>query len=171
MAILANAFSLVTPDFGLFFWTLITFLILWFILGKYAFGPIGKSLKDRADKIEGSLRMADKAREEMASLQSDHERMKAEAAEERSKIIKEARNTATDIVEEAKEKAREEADRIVASASEEIENKKMAALIEVKNQVGNMSLDIAEKVLRRELSNKSDQESYVSGLVDEFNAN
>ncbi|MFT7587887.1 MAG: F-type H+-transporting ATPase subunit b [Limisphaerales bacterium] len=171
MALLANAFSLITPDFGLFFWTLITFCLLWFILGKYAFGPIGKSLKERADKIEGSLRLAEKAREEMSSLQSDHERMKAEAAEERSKIIQIARKTSNDIVEEARVKAKAEADRIVAAASDEIENKKMAAIIEVKNKVGVMSLDIAEKILRRELSNKSDQEGYVSSLVDEFNAN
>lgn len=171
MGILANAFSLITPDFGLFFWTMLTFALLWFILGRYAFGPINKSLRQRADSIEASLKLAEKAKAEMAALQSDHQRMLVEATEERGRIVQEARQTANALVDEAREKAKAEAERIVAGAAEEINNQKMAALIDVKNKAGQMALDIAEKVLRRELQNKGDQESYVRNLVDEFNKN
>jgi F-type H+-transporting ATPase subunit b len=171
MAILANAFSLITPDFGLFFWTMLTFVLLWLILGKYAFGPIGKSLRERSDAIENSLKMAEKARAEMAALQSDHQRLLVEATEERSRIIQEARVTANAVMEEARDKAKEEADRIVASAAEAINNQKMAALIDVKNKAGMMALDIAEKVLRRELQSKNEQEAYINSLVDEFKLN
>ncbi len=171
MAILANAFSLITPDFGLFFWTVLTFVLLWFILGRYAFGPINKSLRERSDTIEKSLKMAEKAKAEMASLQSDHQRMLIQATEERNRIVQEARVTANNMIEEAQEKAKEAADRIVASAAQEIENKKMAALIDVKNSAGKMALDIAEKVLRRELQHKNEQETYISSLVDEFKLN
>jgi len=171
MAILANAFSLITPDFGLFFWTMLTFALLWFILGKFAFGPIGKSLRERSDAIENSLKMAEKARAEMAALQSDHQRLLVEATEERSRIIQEARVTANAVMEEARDKAKEEADRIVASAAEAINNQKMAALIDVKNKTGMMALDIAEKVLRRELQSKNEQEAYINSLVDEFKLN
>jgi F-type H+-transporting ATPase subunit b len=171
MVLLADSFSLITPEIGLFFWTMLIFVLLWLILGKFAFGPIGKALRDRAQTIEDSLKQAEKARDEMASLQSDHEKMKAEAAEERSRIVREARQTADNMVNDARDRAKEEADRIVASASEQIENQKMAALIEVKNQVGKMSLDIAEKVLRKELQNPEDQQSYVNSLVEEFNKN
>jgi F-type H+-transporting ATPase subunit b len=171
MALLASAFSLITPDFGLFFWTVLIFVLLWVILGKFAFGPINKSLRERADSIEQSLRMAEKAREEMAALQSDHQRMLVEATEERGRIVQEARETAAALVEEAREKAKAEAERIVASAAEQINNQKMAALVDVKNSAGKMALDIAEKVLRRELQDKAAQESYINGLVDEFKMN
>ncbi len=171
MAILANAFSLITPDFGLFFWTMLTFVLLWFILGKFAFGPINKSLRERADAIALSLKLAEKAREEMAALQSDHQRMLVEATEERARIVQEARLTATNLIDEARDRAKTEADRIVASAAEEINNQKMAALIDVKNKAGNMALDIAEKVLRRELGSRSDQEAYVGSLLQEFKQN
>ena len=171
MAILANAFSLITPDFGLFFWTMLTFVLLWLILGRFAFGPINKSLRERSDSIENSLKLAEKAKAEMAALQSDHQRMLVEATEERARIVQEARFTANALVEEAREKDKIEADRIVASAAEEINNQKMAALIDVKNKSGQMALDIAEKVLRRELQNKNDQEAYVNSLVNEFNQN
>ncbi len=171
MAILANAFSLITPDFGLFFWTMLTFGLLWFILGKYAFGPIGKSLRERSDAIENSLKMAERARAEMAALQSDHQRLLVEATEERSRIIQEARVTANTVMEEARDRAKEEADRIVASAADAINNQKMAALIDVKNKAGLMALDIAEKVLRRELQSKNEQETYINSLVDEFKLN
>jgi len=171
MAILANAFSLITPDFGLFFWTMITFVILWFVLGKYAFKPINKSLRERADSIADALRQADKAKEEMAALQADHQKMLVEASEERARIIAEARQTATALVEEARDQATAEKDRIVQLAGEEINNQKMAVLVDVKNQAGKMALDVAEKVLRRELQNPAEQSQYASDLVKEYRNN
>lgn len=168
MVILA---SIITPDLGLFFWTMVIFVLLWLILGRFAFKPIAKALKDRADSIRDSLRQADRAREEMAALQSDHERLLQEAAEERSRIIREARQTATALVTDARDKAKDEADRIVASASERIENQKMAAIIDVKNELGKMTLDIAEKVLRRELHDEKEQRAYVERMLDEFHKN
>lgn len=171
MATLGNAFSLITPDFGLFFWTMLTFVILWVVLGKFAFKPINKSLRERSDSIADALKKADQAKEEMAALQADHEKMLAEASEERSRIIAEARQTAATLVEEAREQATSEKDRIVSQAGEEIHNQKMAALVDVKNQAGQMALDIAEKVLRRELGQRESQETYVKDLVNEYNAN
>jgi F-type H+-transporting ATPase subunit b len=171
MAILANAFSLITPDFGLFFWTMLTFVILWIVLGKFAFKPINNSLRERADNIADALKKADQAKEEMAALQAGHEKMLAEASEERSRIIAEARQTAATLVEEAREQATSEKDRIVAQAGEEIHNQKMAALVDVKNQAGKMALDIAEKVIRRELGQRESQEAYVKDLVNEYTNN
>jgi F-type H+-transporting ATPase subunit b len=171
MALLANAFSLITPDFGLFFWTMLTFVILWVVLGKFAFGPINRSLRERADSIADALKKADQAKQDMAALQADHEKLLAEASEERGRIISEARQTAATLVEEAREQATAEKDRIVQQAAEEINNQKMAALVDVKNQAGKMALDIAEKVLRRELGQRDAQEAYVQELVNEYRNN
>ena len=168
MVILA---SIITPEIGLFFWSMLIFILLWLILGRFAFKPIGQALRDRADSIEESLKQAEKARDEMANLQSDHERMMKEAAEESSRIIREARQTGESLVAEARDKAKAEADRIVAQASERIENEKMGAIIDVKNQLGKFSIEIAEKVIRRELQNADDQQKYVQTLVDEFQKN
>jgi len=164
-------FNVIQPDWGLIFWTTFFFLIFWFIIGKYAFKPIGKALKDRESDIQGALDKAKEAKEEMANMKAENETLIAQAREERARIIKEAKDTGNNIVNEAKTKAKDEAQKIVLSAKTEINNQKQAAMIDVKNQAGTMAIDIAEKILKRELSNKAEQVSYVNDLVKDANLN
>ena len=163
--------NLIKPDPGLIIWTLIAFGAVFLLLKKFAWKPILNALDEREQSIAGSLQMAEKAREEMARLKSDNEKILAEAKEERAHILKEARVVSDKLIHEAKEKAKEEAHKIVANAKVEIENQKMAALIDVKNQVGKMAVDISEKILRRELQEKQAHNSYVAGLVNEIKLN
>ncbi len=162
---------LVTPDVGLLFWTTVTFLILLVLLRKFAWKPILNAVKSREESIDQALLAAEQAREEMAQLKSDNDRILKEAREERDVMLKEARDIKEKTIAEAKEKAGQEATRILADAREQIENQKMAAITELKNQVGEMSILIAEKVLRAELDNKAKQEALVNEQLKDFNLN
>ena len=164
-------FTPIRPDFGLLFWTLVIFLLFWYIIGKFAFRPIANALKEREHDIQNSLDEAKKARQEMANLKAENEELLAQAREERSAILKTAKEAKDNIISEAKDKAKEEAQRIVADAKDQIENQKMAAMIDLKNQVGAMALTIAEKVIRKELSGNAEQESFVNGLVKDIKLN
>lgn len=164
-------FSPIKPDFGLFLWTTIIFLLFWFMIGRLAFKPIKDALKKREADIQDALDEARKAREEMAALNARNEEMYKEAQEERAKIIKEAKSVKDSIIAEAKDKAKAEAQRIVTTAKQEIENDRKAALTEVTNQVGQIALEIAEKVIRKELKGDTDQETFVNQLVDEIKLN
>lgn len=164
-------FSPIKPDPGLILWTSVIFLLVWFVLGRFAFRPIQKALKQRENDIQSSLDEARHAREEMANLKAENEELLALAREERAKILKEAKVAGENIVNEAKTKAKEEAKKIVADAKQEIENQKMAALVEVKNKVGVMAIEIAEKVLRKDLADDSGQKDFVNRLVDEIKMN
>ena len=164
-------FSVIRPDPGLIFWTTVIFLIVWFVLGRFAFRPIQEALKKRENDIQAALDEAKRTKEEMANLKAENEQLLRQAQEERSKILREAKEAKESIIAEAKTQAREEARKIVNNAKAEIENQKMAAIIEVKNQVGNMALDIAEKLLHKELKGDAAQENFVQGLVDEIKLN
>lgn len=164
-------FDPIKPDVGLIFWTTIIFLLFWLIVGRFAFKPIANALKKRELDIQSSLDQAKMARDEMANLKAENEKLLAEAREERAKILKEARGAGDQIVKDAKEKAKDEAQKIVSSAMAEIENQKKQALIEVKNEVGNMALDIAEKVLRKTLKQDQAQQDLVNTLVREIKLN
>jgi F-type H+-transporting ATPase subunit b len=169
--ILLGSFDIITPDPGLFIWTVFVFLIVLWVLNKYAFGPIKNGLKKREEGIAEALNQAQQARNEMANLKSDNEKILNEAREERSRMLREAKEAKEQLITEAREKANTEYNRIVDEAKNAINNQKMAALIEIKNQVGTMVLEVSEKVLRRELDNKSDQENYIKKLVDEIKVN
>ncbi len=169
--VLLGSFDIITPDPGLFIWTVFVFLILLWILNKFAFGPIKTALKKREDSISDALAQAQKARDEMANMKADNEKILNEAREERGRILREAKEARDLIVNEAREKANAEYNRIVEEAKGAINNQKMAAMIEIKNAVGNMVLEVSEKVLRRELANKPEQEAYVKQLVDEIKMN
>jgi F-type H+-transporting ATPase subunit b len=162
-------FSPIKPDLGLILWTTAIFLLFWFILGKMAFKPIAEALKNRENNIQGALDEAKKAREEMASMQADNDKLLAEAREERSKIIREAKESGNKMVAEAKEKAKAESNKIISEARLEIENQRSAALTEAKNKVGVMAIEIAEKVIRKELQNNQEHQDFVNSLVDEIN--
>jgi F-type H+-transporting ATPase subunit b len=163
--------NLIKPDPGLIIWTLIAFGTVFLILKKYAWKPILKALDDREQSISNALHQAEKAREEMAKLKSDNEKILAAAKEERAQILKEARETSDKLINEAKERAREEAHKIVANAKVEIENQKMAALTDVKNQVGLLAIELSQKILKRELKEKQAHDAFVKDLVNEMKLN
>ncbi|MDZ7845630.1 MAG: F0F1 ATP synthase subunit B [Owenweeksia sp.] len=163
--------SLVTPGIGLIIWTTFTFLILLFLLGKFAWKPILKAVRQREESIEQALNSADKAREEMSRLKADNEKILRQAREERDGILKEAREIKDSMITEAKGKAGQEADKIIEQAREQIENEKMRAITELKNSVGKMSIDIAEKILRQELSDKDKQRELVENQLKDFKLN
>ena len=163
--------ELIKPQFGLIFWMSISFLTLLFILGKFAFPMILKSLKEREDSITNALNSAEKAKKEMAALQADNEKLLVQARAERDQMLKEARDTKDAIVAEAKNKAQTEANKILATTRETINNEKNAAITELKNQVAAMSVEIAEKILRHELSNDEKQKALMDGLMKDVNLN
>ena len=157
--------DLLTPDLGLFLWNLLAFVILFFILKKIAWKPVLNSLKEREQGITDSLATAERVKAEMAQLKGENEALLATAREERAQLLKEARDTRDKIVSEAKEQAKLETSKIISDAQATIEQQKMAALTEVKNQVGNLVVEVAEKILRRELADKSAQEKLYPSIV------
>jgi len=163
--------DLVTPGLGLIFWQTITFLIVFFLLAKFAWKPIMASLKEREDTIEEALGAAQRAKDEMVKLQAANENALQQARIERDKILKEAQAAATMMINEAKDKATEEGARMIETARQAINSEKQAALAEVKNQAATLSLQIAEKLLKRELSNETAQKELVSDYIKEANLN
>ena len=163
--------ELLLPKLGLLVWTLLAFLVVFFILKKFAWPAIIKGLRDREQSIADSLATAEKVKAEMAQLKSENEELMAKAREERAQMLKEARETKDKIVNEAKEQAKIEANKIMAEAQASINAQKMAALTDVKNQVGKLVIEVSEKVLRKELGNKDAQEAHIKGLVDEVKLN
>lgn len=163
--------DLLLPKLGLLAWTLLAFLIVFFLLKKMAWPAIIKGLRDRENSIADSLATAERVKAEMAQLQSENEALLAKAREERAQLLKEARETKDRIINEAKEQAKAEANKIVVEAQAAINAQKMAALTDVKNQVGKLVIEVSEKVLRKELGSKDAQEAHIKGLVDEVKLN
>jgi len=163
--------QLLTPSFGLLIWTLVAFLIVFFILKKFAWPAIVGGLKKREEAIAESLATAEKIKAEMAEMKNENEVILASAREERGKMLKEARETKDRIISEAKEQAKVEANKILTETQAAINAQKMAALTDVKNQVGKLVIEVSEKVLRKELSNKEAQEAHIKGLVGEVKMN
>jgi len=163
--------ELLLPKLGLLIWTLLAFLIVFFLLKKMAWPAIIKGLRDREQGIADSLATAEKVRAEMAQLKNENEALLALAREERAQLLKEARETKDRIISEAKEQAKVEANKIITESQLAINTQKMAAITDVKNQVGKLVIEVSEKVLRRELSNKESQETHIKGLVDEVKLN
>jgi F-type H+-transporting ATPase subunit b len=157
---------LVLPDIGLVFWNTVAFLGLLVVLGKFAWKPMLKAISDIEKGIEDSLAKADKMKADLTAMQNENEALLAKAREERATLIKEAKEASEKMIAEAKDKAKSEYERIVADAQVAINQQKNAALTEVKNQVGSLVVEVAEKVLRRELTNKAEQETYIKQLAD-----
>ncbi|MDP9042563.1 MAG: F0F1 ATP synthase subunit B [Bacteroidota bacterium] len=163
--------KLLLPEFGLLIWTLLAFLIVLFILGKFAWPTIVKGLKDRESSITDSLATAERVRAEMAQLKSENEALLAQAREERAAILKDARDVKDRIINDAKEQAKAEAGKIITDARSVIEVQKMAAITDVKNQIGNLVVEVSEKILRRQLDNRAEQERYIKQLAEEVKLN
>lgn len=158
--------DLITPSYGLIFWMTITFLIVFLLLRKMAWKPILGALKDRENSIQQALDSAQKAKEEMQALQASNEAILLQARNERDKLLKEARETKEGIIGEAKAAAQKEADKIMQNARESIQGEKAAAMDELKNQVAKLSIEIAEKIIRTELSSDEKQKTLVNTLLD-----
>jgi F-type H+-transporting ATPase subunit b len=156
---------------GTVLWSSIAFIVVAFILAKFAWKPILASIKEREDSIDNALKAADKAREEMQKLQASNEDLLRQARLERDSMLKEARDTKDRIVGEAKQKAEEEYARILNSAREAIQTEKMAALTEIKTQVAALSIDIAERVLREELKSDERQKAIIDKYLQEAKLN
>jgi F-type H+-transporting ATPase subunit b len=163
--------ELVNPGIGLIVWMTLAFLAILYILGKYAWKPIIKALKERESAIHDALNAAEKAKEEMQKMKFSNEELLQEAKNERDAILATARKIKDSIIEESKQKASEEADRIIVSAKESIENEKMAAITDLKDQLAELSLEIAKKILKKELSDPKKQEEYINELMKEVNFN
>lgn len=163
--------NLLIPEFGLLVWTLLAFLIVFFVLKKFAWKPILSGLDKREKTIADSLATADRVKKEMAQLKSENEDLMAKAREERGLMLKEARDTKDRIVSEAKEQAKAEANKIIAEAQQQINAQKMAALTDVKNQVGKLVIEVTEKILRKQLSTTDAQEAHIRELVDDVKLN
>ena len=163
--------DLVTPGIGLIFWTTLFFLILLFILGKFAWPAILTAVKARNESIRQALDAAEKAKKEMAKLQADNEKILEEAKAERDGMIREAKQIKDKLIAEAKEKAAEEAKKLVQGARESIQNEKAAAISEIKEQMANLSVNIAEKILRAKLKDSKTQKDLVNKLIREADLN
>lgn len=163
--------GLVQPGIGLMIWMTVAFLTVMFILAKFAWKPILDTLKNREKAIEDALLTAEKTKEEMVKLQAGNEKLLKEARDERDKLIKEANEIKNNIIKEAKENAKEQANKIIAAAKIEITNEKAKALKEVKTHVAEISVGIAEKILKRQLDNDKEQHNYASSLLKEINFN
>lgn len=171
MVLLTFDFSVIKPDFGLLFWTTVIFLLFWFLIGRFAFRPIVEALKKREKDIQDALNEAKNAREEMANLKAENEALLIEARTERAKILKEAKEAAAAFEEEERKKTKEKMQKMIADAKQLIENQRMAAVVGVKNQIGLMSIDIAEKLIKKELKGDGAQEKFVKTLVDDLKLN
>jgi len=163
--------DLILPDYGLLFWTGLVFCLLLFLLAKFAWKPILNAVNARGQKIHEALELAEKTRAEMLLLQAENEKIIKQARAERDAIMNDAKQTAVEMVESAKNKAKEEANKIVESAKATIASEKSAAIRDLKNQLAGFSLDIAEKIVRAELSSDSKQKELAEKLADDINMN
>jgi F-type H+-transporting ATPase subunit b len=160
--------ELITPSFGLIFWMLIGFGILFFILAKFAWPVITKMIADREKFIQQQLTEAENVRQEMKNLKSEHHQLLIEAKDERDKILADARKMVEKMNDDAKLRCEKETDAMMAETRAVIENEKMKALTEIKNEIANLSIDVAEKILREELKNDTRQEELIQKWVEDL---
>jgi F-type H+-transporting ATPase subunit b len=167
MILLFDPISLITPDIGYTFWTLLAFVIFWIIAGKFAVKPIVSSIEARNQKIEDELLSAQKARQEFEQLKLQNDDLLKSAREERQVMLLEAKKDADSFRSAEMAKSKEDATRLLEQAKSEIENQKRAAINEVKKELGAISIGIAEKLVREKLTDSASQQSLVTKLVNE----
>ena len=159
--------NLVTPDFGLLFWMVVIFGIVFFLLAKFGFPIITDMVDKRSAKIAQSLKDADQIQARMAQWKTEQAQMLEETRREQSQMIKEATETKATIIADAKAKAQAEADAILANAKLQIEAEKESALRDVRKEIALLSVEVAEKILRHELQDSGSQRAFIDSLVDE----
>lgn len=163
--------ELLTPALGLFFWTLVVFVIVFLVLRKFAWRPILKSLKDREEFIDNSLKAADNARKDIELLQANNEKLLQEARIERDKILKEAKEIGESFITQAKQKADAESKRMIAAAHDSINKEKESAKAEIKDLVAALSIEMAEKILKKKFENPTEQENLVKDYLQKATLN
>lgn len=163
--------QLVTPGIGLIFWMLVSFSLVMFVLGKYAWGPIMKGIHQREDTIDKALEAANEAKKEMLQLKAGNEQLLRDAKDERDALMRDARKVKEAILDEARDKANEAAARIMENARENIEFEKMAAINDLKNQIASISIEIAEKLIGKELEDKNQQHELTERLLKDVKIN
>ena len=162
---------MIEPGIGLLFWMTLTFIILLFLLAKFAWKPILNAVNDREVTIIDALNQAKFAKQEMAKLKEDNERILREARAERDGILKEARDMKDKIVSQAKESAKAEGEKMIEAARQSIQTEKIAAMADIKNQIGTLSVNIAENILREKLNNDGAQNALVENILNKSNLN
>lgn len=162
---------MLTVSLGTVIWTSIAFLLVLFLLGKFAWPSILNTIKEREESIENALQSAEKAKAMMEEMKADNEKLLAEARAERDELMKSAREAKENMINDAKEQSRLEADKIIASARESIKNEKAAAIAELKSTVVELSVEIAEKILKSELSSQSKQQDLIQSAMKDINLN
>lgn len=163
--------ELLLPELGLFVWTLVAFVIVLFILKKFAWKPILNSLNERESNIAESIASAERVKQEMAQMQAENQDLLAKAREERSAILKEASAARDKMINDAKDKAKEEAGKIIADATIQIEQQKSKAITEVQSQIGALTVGVAEKILKKKLTSEESQTEHILALAKEINLN
>jgi F-type H+-transporting ATPase subunit b len=163
--------ELVNPGIGLIFWMTVAFGLLLFILGKFVWPPIMRALHERESAIENSLHEAEAARREMETLKFSNEQLLKEAKEERDALMRDAKKVKEKMIEDARVKAAEESERIIESAKERIEHEKMAAIADLKNAVADLSIEIAQKLIQKELSDPAKSRELIEKSIDEIKLN
>ncbi len=163
--------ELVMPNPGTIFWMLIIFGIVLVVLKRFAWKPILNMLKEREESIATALNSAEEAKRQVAEMKADNEKIIAKAQQEKDIMLKEGKELKEKIIVEAKEKAAQEAQRIIDQSRQQIQNEKTAAINDIKKQVAELSVMIAEKVIKKQLGNKGEQEKMVDGLIDDIKLN
>ncbi len=163
--------DLLTPELGLFFWTLLAFLTVFVILRKFAWKPILNMLSEREKGIADSIATAERVKGEMSQLKSENEKLLAQAREERTQMLREAKEAKDKIIGDAKEQAKSEANKIIIDAQQQIEQQKNAALTAVKNEIGSLAVEVAEQIIRKQLSAADGQEMYMKMLAEGIKLN
>ncbi len=166
-----GGFSVMQPDPGLIFWTTVIFLLVWVVLGRTAFRPIQESLKKRDADIQHALDEAKRAREEIGKMQSQNELLLKEAQEQRAAIIKEAKEIREATIKRAEEEAKVKVQAMIAEAKTDVEHMRLELKTSIKNELGNMALDIAEKLVRKELKSNTENMELAHKLVEEIKFN
>ena len=159
--------DLITPDVGLLFWTLVSFIILYLILRKFAWGPILGAVKEREESIKAALDAADNAKKEMENLKADNQKILNEAKTEREAMLKEAREMKSKLISDAENEAKVKAKTMVEAAKTAIQNEKNSAMNELKNTVVDLSVGIAEKLISEELADKDKQLKMIEEILDD----
>ena len=169
--LLLEGLPVLAPSIGLIFWTTLIFLVTWFILGKFAFKPISEALKKREETIDSALKSAEEAEVRMKELTAQNEQIIKEARIEKQAILAEAKTQSDKIVAEAKEKANEESAKLLAQAKSEIDSQKLSVMNDIKNQTGDLAIQIAEQLVKKELASDSAQDQLVSTLIEQTSLN
>ena len=164
-------FSPIVPEIGMIFWAFIVFLLTWLVIGRFTFKPIARALRDREDSISNALAEADRARKEMERIQAENAIALKQQQEANAQLMREAQEAKNKVIAEARAEAEELKSRLMRDAQQEIEALKSAAILDVKNNAGQIAIDIAEKVLRRQLADQGAQQAYAESLVKEIKLN